>query len=126
MVDAPAAVNVVAAGEAVGATVRWPEVIGRSAGFNSVEIDLPAIATDDLRVWVHRLDPEGVSRDLSVSVDVDQSGTSRHVDLHSSDTHWTVSSTGAAAHIRVRRANAAESVRHADAIGVAASAASNA
>jgi hypothetical protein len=125
-VDAPAVVNVVAAGEPVAAAVRWPDYNGRSSGFQSVEIDLPAIASDDLRIWAHRLDPEGVSRDLPISVEIDQSGTSQHLDLSAADSHCTVPSTGAPTHIRVRLAGAPAPGRHADVVGVAAQVPSNA
>jgi hypothetical protein len=101
--NAPAAVTVVSAGEPVEISVRWPETIGhRKPGFRSIEIDVPALDADELRVWTHQIDAEGISRDLPVSVDIDGTGTCRHVDLRSTGNH-VVPTDGAAARLRVTR-----------------------
>ncbi len=106
-VDAPAVVSVVSAGEPVEVSIRWPEMIGRrTSGFRSVMIDLPALDAEELRIWTHQLDADGTSRDLPVSVDIDGTGTCRHVDLRSTGNH-VVPTDGGAAHLSVARAESA-------------------
>ena len=116
--DEPAVVSVVSAGEPIAVSVHWPEVVGRrSPGFHSVEIDVPALDAEELRIWTHQLDAEGTSRDVAVSVDIDGAGTCRHVDLKSTGNH-VVPTDGAAARLRVTRSTATATASTPDLVNV--------
>jgi hypothetical protein len=67
---------------------------------------VPALDADELRVWTHQLDADGTSRDVPVSVDIDGTGTCRHVDLKSIGNH-VVPTDGGAARLNVTRAESA-------------------
>ncbi|MDF3041779.1 MAG: hypothetical protein K0Q71_4485, partial [Thermomicrobiales bacterium] len=61
----PAVVNVTARGHRTPFDLRWSDDNGwRTAGQHSAIIELPAASVRELKVWVHRLTPDGSSEHL--------------------------------------------------------------
>jgi hypothetical protein len=76
--------SVVAAGERERTTIQWTDTSGKDDRSQS-EARLPAIdelvelsftvssgSPHDVRIWVHRIDDEGVSRPWPVDIEVDE------------------------------------------------------
>lgn len=104
---APAVVNVVAVGQAVSADVRWPDGDpGRDADrFRSVEVDLPSLPIEELRVWAIRIGPEGEAEALPALLDVEDNDGPRRIDLRPTGGQIVLPASGAPQRVRVTRAD---------------------
>lgn len=94
---APAAVNVVVAGRPVSADVRWPDADGRrtTGHSRSVEIDLPSLPIEELRVWALPIGPEGDADPLPALLDVENGDETRRIDLRPTGGQFVLPASGA-------------------------------
>jgi amino acid permease len=111
---APAVVNVVVTGRRVPADVRltyhepgssgWtpPGREGKSSALRSVHVELPPSPVRELKVWAHRLVPEGVSEPLPAQVDVSCGATVQRRDLWRTGGQAVVPLDGAACPVDVQ------------------------